>query len=196
MREKRTVTNEPINQKSRDAGGFTFYPEAAYLPPVSSSAHHDCRMKQTRSNGIGGGLLFLSAALRDGRGVNGAAVDGVLGRGERVGVGEGRKSSERRRQRRIHGFRERKQRRKKKKEVGRHASWEAREDASMDVHLRQLVPGKVSEDDKLVEYDALLLDRFLDILQDLHGEDLRETVQELYEHSAEYEGKHEPEKLL
>lgn len=48
--------------------------------------------------------------------------------------------------------------------------------ASIDVHLRQLVPGKVSEDDKLVEYDALLLDRFLDILQDLHGEDLRETV--------------------
>ncbi|KAF2608491.1 hypothetical protein F2Q68_00043646 [Brassica cretica] len=46
----------------------------------------------------------------------------------------------------------------------------------MDVHLRQLVPGKVSEDDKLVEYDALLLDRFLDILQDLHGEDLRETT--------------------
>ncbi|CAH8363556.1 unnamed protein product [Eruca vesicaria subsp. sativa] len=67
--------------------------------------------------------------------------------------------------------------------------------ASMDVHLRQLVPGKVSEDDKLVEYDALLLDRFLDILQELHGEDLRETVQELYEHSAEYEGKHEPKKL-
>ncbi|WZZ65348.1 hypothetical protein YC2023_076718 [Brassica napus] len=65
-------------------------------------------------------------------------------------------------------------------EVGRHASWEAREDASMDVHLRQLVPGKVSEDDKLVEYDALLLDRFLDILQDLHGEDLRETVRSLY----------------
>ncbi|CAF2057036.1 unnamed protein product [Brassica napus] len=50
MREKRTVTNEPINQKSRDAGGFTVYPAAAYLPPVSSSAHHDCRMKQTRSN--------------------------------------------------------------------------------------------------------------------------------------------------
>ncbi|CAN7131005.1 unnamed protein product [Brassica rapa subsp. narinosa] len=67
--------------------------------------------------------------------------------------------------------------------------------ASMDVHLRQLVPGKVSEDDKLVEYDALLLDRFLDILQELHGEDLRETVQELYEHSAEYEGKHAPKKL-
>jgi len=52
--------------------------------------------------------------------------------------------------------------------------------ASIDVHLRQLVPGKVSEDDKLVEYDALLLDRFLDILQDLHGEDLRETVRFLH----------------
>lgn len=47
---------------------------------------------------------------------------------------------------------------------------------SIDAQLRLLVPSKVSEDDKLVEYDALLLDRFLDILQDLHGEDLRETV--------------------
>ncbi|KAL0328421.1 UNVERIFIED_CONTAM: Phosphoenolpyruvate carboxylase [Sesamum calycinum] len=36
---------------------------------------------------------------------------------------------------------------------------------------------------------------FLDILQDLHGEDLRETVQECYELSAEYEGKHDPKKL-
>ncbi|KAI4320709.1 hypothetical protein MLD38_034162 [Melastoma candidum] len=67
--------------------------------------------------------------------------------------------------------------------------------ASIDAQLRQLVPAKVSEDDKLVEYDALLLDRFLDILQDLHGEDLKETVQECYEHSAEYEGTHDPKKL-
>ncbi|CAA6665618.1 unnamed protein product [Spirodela intermedia] len=67
--------------------------------------------------------------------------------------------------------------------------------ASIDAHLRLLVPGKVSEDDKLVEYDALLLDRFLDILQDLHGEDLRETVQECYELSAEYETKTDPQKL-
>ncbi|RRT45722.1 hypothetical protein B296_00015466 [Ensete ventricosum] len=67
--------------------------------------------------------------------------------------------------------------------------------ASIDAHMRLLAPGKVSEDDKLVEYDALLLDRFLDILQDLHGEDIRETVQDLYELSAEYEGKHDPEKL-
>ncbi|KAL8141288.1 hypothetical protein V2J09_007309 [Rumex salicifolius] len=67
--------------------------------------------------------------------------------------------------------------------------------ASIDAQLRLLVPGKVSEDDKLVEYDALLLDRFLDVLQDLHGEDLRETVQECYELSAEYEGKHDPNKL-
>nr|UZC49311.1 PEPC2 [Salsola ferganica] len=67
--------------------------------------------------------------------------------------------------------------------------------ASIDAQLRLLVPAKVSEDDKLIEYDALLLDRFLDILQDLHGEDLKETVQECYELSAEYEGKRDPKKL-
>lgn len=48
--------------------------------------------------------------------------------------------------------------------------------ASIDAQLRLLAPAKVSEDDKLIEYDALLLDKFLDILQNLHGEDLRETV--------------------
>ncbi|KAK9275260.1 hypothetical protein L1049_022522 [Liquidambar formosana] len=48
--------------------------------------------------------------------------------------------------------------------------------------LRLLAPVKVSEDDKLVEYDALVLDRFLDILQDLHGEDLKETVMGLIAH--------------
>ena len=51
--------------------------------------------------------------------------------------------------------------------------------ASVDAQLRLLAPGKVSEDDKLVEYDALLLDRFLDILQDLHGEEIRETVSKI-----------------
>ncbi|KAL1567230.1 Phosphoenolpyruvate carboxylase 1 [Salvia divinorum] len=66
---------------------------------------------------------------------------------------------------------------------------------SIDAQLRALAPGKVSDDDKLVEYDALLLDRFLDILQSLHGEDLRETVQECYELSAQYEGKFDPKKL-
>lgn len=67
--------------------------------------------------------------------------------------------------------------------------------ASIDAQLRLLAPAKVSEDDKLVEYDALLLDRFLDILQSLHGEEIRETVQELYEHAAEYERTHDPLKL-
>ncbi|KAL8151101.1 hypothetical protein V2J09_020909 [Rumex salicifolius] len=67
--------------------------------------------------------------------------------------------------------------------------------ASIDAQLRLLAPAKVSEDDKLVEYDALLLDRFLDILQSLHGEDIRESVQELYEHAAEYERTHNPRKL-
>ncbi|XP_020577318.1 phosphoenolpyruvate carboxylase 2 [Phalaenopsis equestris] len=67
--------------------------------------------------------------------------------------------------------------------------------ASIDAQLRLLAPRKVSEDDKLVEYDALLLDRFLDILQEIHGEDIRETVQECYELSAEYEGNHDSKKL-
>ncbi|KAJ7948440.1 Phosphoenolpyruvate carboxylase [Quillaja saponaria] len=67
--------------------------------------------------------------------------------------------------------------------------------ASIDAQLRLLAPKKVSDDDKLVEYDALLLDRFLDILQYLHGDDIRETVQDCYELSAEYEGKREPQKL-
>ncbi|KAF8413691.1 hypothetical protein HHK36_001683 [Tetracentron sinense] len=66
------------------------------------------------------------------------------------------------------------------------------EQPSKDISCNSL---PVSEDDKLVEYDALLLDRFLDILQDLHGEDLKETVQECYELSAEYKGKHEPQNL-
>nr|P10490.1 RecName: Full=Phosphoenolpyruvate carboxylase 1; Short=PEPC 1; Short=PEPCase 1 [Mesembryanthemum crystallinum]CAA31956.1 unnamed protein product [Mesembryanthemum crystallinum]CAA32727.1 ppc1 protein [Mesembryanthemum crystallinum] len=66
---------------------------------------------------------------------------------------------------------------------------------SIDAQLRLLAPKKVSEDDKLIEYDALLLDRFLDILQNLHGEDIKETVQELYEQSAEYERTHDPKKL-
>ncbi|GKD70222.1 phosphoenolpyruvate carboxylase gene, partial [Tanacetum coccineum] len=67
--------------------------------------------------------------------------------------------------------------------------------ASIDAQLRLLAPAKVSEDDKLIEYDALLLDKFLDILQDLHGEGLRKIVQECNELSAEYEGKHDPKKL-
>ncbi|KAK4342112.1 hypothetical protein RND71_037928 [Anisodus tanguticus] len=63
------------------------------------------------------------------------------------------------------------------------------------VQLRLLVPAKVSEDDKLVEYDAMLLDRFLNILQDLHGEGIKETVQECYELSAEYENTRNKKKL-
>ncbi|KAE8701082.1 hypothetical protein F3Y22_tig00110548pilonHSYRG00156 [Hibiscus syriacus] len=66
---------------------------------------------------------------------------------------------------------------------------------SIDAQLRLLAPAKVLEDDKLVEYDALLLDRVLEILQDLHGGEIRETVQECYELSAEYEGKHDPKIL-
>jgi phosphoenolpyruvate carboxylase len=66
---------------------------------------------------------------------------------------------------------------------------------SIDAQLRLLAPGKVSEDDKLVEYDALLVDRFLDILQDLHGPNLREFVQDCYELAAEYEGDRDAARL-
>ncbi|KAG2245171.1 hypothetical protein Bca52824_092974 [Brassica carinata] len=66
---------------------------------------------------------------------------------------------------------------------------------SIDAQLRLIAPAKVSEDDKLVEYDALLLDRFLDILQDLHGEEVREFVQECYEVAADYDGNRNTEKL-
>ncbi|PWZ52067.1 Phosphoenolpyruvate carboxylase 1 [Zea mays] len=66
---------------------------------------------------------------------------------------------------------------------------------SIDTQLHQLVPGKVSEDDKLIEYDALLIDHFLNILQDLHRPSLREFVQECYEVLADYEGKGDTTKL-
>lgn len=75
------------------------------------------------------------------------------------------------------------------------ASGKVEKMASIDAQLRLLAPKKVSEDDKLVEYDALLLDRFLDILESLHGSGIRETVQELYEHAAEYERTHDTKKL-
>lgn len=58
--------------------------------------------------------------------------------------------------------------------------------ASIDAQMRLLVPKRVSEDDKLIEYDALLLDRFLDILEELHGKELKDKVQDLYELSGLY----------
>ncbi|KAL8510836.1 hypothetical protein ACS0TY_017593 [Phlomoides rotata] len=66
---------------------------------------------------------------------------------------------------------------------------------SIDAQLRLLAPSKVSKDDKLVEYETLFLDRFLDILHDLHGDEIRETVQHCCELSAEYEGTRDPQKL-
>lgn len=58
---------------------------------------------------------------------------------------------------------------------------------SMDEQLRKLVPGKVSADDKLIEYDALLLDHFFQILQDLYGEETQERVHSSYELASQYE---------
>ncbi|KAJ4733094.1 Phosphoenolpyruvate carboxylase [Rhynchospora pubera] len=66
---------------------------------------------------------------------------------------------------------------------------------SIDAHLRLLAPQKLSEDDKLVEYDAVLNDRFLDILQYLHGSELREMVQECHELSVQYETERDPSRL-
>ena len=50
---------------------------------------------------------------------------------------------------------------------------------SIDAQLRALAPGKVSEE--LIQYDALLVNRFLDILQDLHGPSLREFVRRAHQ---------------
>ncbi|KAK9169084.1 hypothetical protein Syun_001224 [Stephania yunnanensis] len=47
---------------------------------------------------------------------------------------------------------------------------------SIDTRLRFLVSAKLVDDDKLIEYNALLLDQFLDIFLDLHGDEIREIV--------------------
>eukprot|EP00249_Psilotum_nudum_P025002 c29345_g2_i1 orf=1-2079(-) len=57
---------------------------------------------------------------------------------------------------------------------------------SFDEQMKELMPIKVSEDDKLIEYDALLLDRFLDILENLNGKDIRETVQTCFQLAGQY----------
>lgn len=44
----------------------------------------------------------------------------------------------------------------------------------VDAHLRP--PEKVSTDDRLVGYETLLVAKFLDILQGLHGGDFRQVV--------------------
>jgi len=69
---------------------------------------------------------------------------------------------------------------------------------SIDAQMRLLVPKKVSEDDKLVDYGGFLLDRFLKVLENLHGKDLKETVERCYEISSAFcntEGKAAEEKL-
>ncbi|VAH64102.1 unnamed protein product [Triticum turgidum subsp. durum] len=66
---------------------------------------------------------------------------------------------------------------------------------SIDAQLRMLAPKKLSDDDKLVEYDALLIERFLCILQGLQGDKIRKTVQECYELAAEYERTLDPKQL-
>lgn len=51
---------------------------------------------------------------------------------------------------------------------------------SIDAQMRLLVPKKVSEDDKLVDYGVVLQDRFLKVLESLHGKELKETVRDQF----------------
>lgn len=58
---------------------------------------------------------------------------------------------------------------------------------SVGTHLRHLGPEKLSDDDRLLNYETLLVARFLDILQDLHGSDFRQVVEECLRVSGEYQ---------
>lgn len=53
----------------------------------------------------------------------------------------------------------------------------------------------MTEDEKLIEYDVILQDCFLDILYDLHRSYIKEMVREFREHFGEYERKCDPHKL-
>ncbi|KAM3348095.1 hypothetical protein ACQJBY_021794 [Aegilops geniculata] len=59
---------------------------------------------------------------------------------------------------------------------------------SVDAQLRQFARGGATEDDdRLQNYEALLVTRFLDIIQDLHGSNFRRVVEECLRVSAEYQ---------
>uniref|UniRef100_A0A0E0MSX8 phosphoenolpyruvate carboxylase n=1 Tax=Oryza rufipogon TaxID=4529 RepID=A0A0E0MSX8_ORYRU len=66
---------------------------------------------------------------------------------------------------------------------------------SIDARLRQLAPEKVSADDRLVDYETLLVARFLDILEDLHGGDFRQVVEDCLRLSGEYQSEGDPARL-
>lgn len=48
--------------------------------------------------------------------------------------------------------------------------------SSIDHQLRRLAPNKLSKDDRLVEWDAALFENFFQVVQSLHGFEIRETV--------------------
>ncbi|VAH74615.1 unnamed protein product [Triticum turgidum subsp. durum] len=59
---------------------------------------------------------------------------------------------------------------------------------SVDAQLRQFARGGATEDDdRLQNYETLLVTRFLDIIQDLHGSNFRRVVEECLRVSAEYQ---------
>ncbi|KAF8714333.1 hypothetical protein HU200_027797 [Digitaria exilis] len=68
---------------------------------------------------------------------------------------------------------------------------------AFDAHLlrQSTPPEKVSADDRLVGYETLLVARFLDILQGLHGSDFRQVVEECLRLSGEYHVDGDPARL-
>jgi phosphoenolpyruvate carboxylase len=76
------------------------------------------------------------------------------------------------------------------------ASSGAEERRPADAHpRRQLAPEKVPADDRLAGYETLLVARFLDILQGLHGGDSRQVVEECLRLSGEYHVTGDPARL-
>ncbi|PUZ58603.1 hypothetical protein GQ55_5G522200 [Panicum hallii var. hallii] len=78
-------------------------------------------------------------------------------------------------------------------EVSGPASSVAEERRNVDAHLRQVAPEKVSVDERLVDYETLLVARLLDILQGLHGGEFRQV--ECLRLSGEYHGDGDPARL-
>ncbi|RLM93972.1 hypothetical protein C2845_PM08G01990 [Panicum miliaceum] len=76
-------------------------------------------------------------------------------------------------------------------EVSGPASSVAEERRNVDAHLRQKVP----VDERLVDYETLLVARLLDILQGLHGGEFRQVVEECLRLSGEYHGDGDPARL-
>ncbi|EFJ19066.1 hypothetical protein SELMODRAFT_111216 [Selaginella moellendorffii] len=61
--------------------------------------------------------------------------------------------------------------------------------------MRMLVPVTAPEDKRLIEFDSVLLDHFLRMLEDLHGQGIKEAVERCYQLSVEYQNSGNTKKL-